>query len=167
MARGFNRSYRYIDDLISFNNLNFAKYIKDIYPRELELKATTETKNSCSYLDLFLFRGDNDKLKSKIYDKWDEFSFHIVNYPFLDSNIPNRPAYGVYVSRLVCFARACSDLSDFEIRHNMLANKLLLQGYKIKFLRRCFSKFIKDHGELIHHYNIQLPSFLKANLSMH
>ncbi len=77
----------------------------------------------------------------KIYDKRDDFSFKIVNYPFLDSNIPILPAYGVYVSRLVCFARACSDMSDFVTRHNLLVNKLVTQGYEVKDLRKQFSNF--------------------------
>ncbi len=87
-------------------------------------------------MDLFLFKGENDRLKSKIYDKRDDFSFKIINYPFLDSNIPIRPAYGVYVSRLVSFACACSDMSDFVTRHNLLVNKLVTQGYKVKDMRK-------------------------------
>ncbi len=131
------------------------------------LKETTESVNSCSHLDLFLFRGENDRLKSKIYDKRDDFSFKIVNYPFLDSNIPIPPAYGVYVSRLVCFARACSDMSDFVTRHNLLVFKLVTQGYKVKDLRKQFSNFFKNHSDLIRHYNIQLPLFLKTYLPLH
>ena len=30
-----------------------------------------------------------------IYDKRDDFNFHITNFPFLSSNIPSSPAYGV------------------------------------------------------------------------
>ena len=30
-----------------------------------------------------------------IYDKRDDFNFHITNFPFLRSNIPSSPAYGV------------------------------------------------------------------------
>ena len=104
-------------------------------------------------------------LKSKLYDKRDDFNFHIVNYPFLDSNIPKNPAYGVYVSRLVCFARACSEFDDFASRHDILVQKLLSQGYKIKVLRKQFSKFFQCHQDIISHYNIQLSSFLKNHLS--
>ena len=93
-------------------------------------------------------------------------SFHIVNYPFLDSNIPVRPAYGVYVSRLVCFARACSDMSDFIKRHSLLVNKLVTQGYKVKVLRKQFSNFFQNHSDLLRHYDIQLPLFLKTYLPM-
>ena len=166
LARKFNLSFRYIDDLISVGNPNFASSIGIIYPKELELKETTESVNSCSYLDLFLFKDDKDRLKSKIYDKRDDFSFHIVNYPFLDSNIPVRPAYGVYVSRLVCFARACSDMSDFIKRHSLLVNKLVTQGYKVKVLRKQFSNFFQNHSDLLRHYDIQLPLFLKTYLPM-
>ena len=35
LARKFNLSYRYIDDLISFNNKRFKEFISDIYPKEL------------------------------------------------------------------------------------------------------------------------------------
>ena len=44
-------------------------------------------------------------LSRRRYDKGDNFDFDIVNYPYLDSNIPVGPAYSVYTSRLVAFAR--------------------------------------------------------------
>ena len=37
LARRFNLSYRYIDDLISFNNKRFKEFISDIYPKELTI----------------------------------------------------------------------------------------------------------------------------------
>jgi hypothetical protein len=166
LARKFNSTFRYIDDLISLKNPYFKENISKIYPKELELKETTESNNGCSYLDIFFFRGDNDRLNSKIYDKRDDFNFSIVNYPFLDSNIPSRPAYGVYISRLVAFARACSSLSDFVYRHDLLARKLLLQGYNIKSLRNTFSKFITKYSDLVAKYNIQLSKFLKDHLPL-
>jgi len=51
--------------------------------------------NSASYLDLYLEHDINGTLTTKLYDKRDDFNFPIVNYPFLDSNIPSSPAYGV------------------------------------------------------------------------
>ena len=48
-------------------------------------------------------------VSSKIYDKRDEFDFDIVNFPFLDGNVPRRPFYGVYISQLIRFARVCSN----------------------------------------------------------
>ena len=42
LARKFNLSYRYIDDLISFNNKRYKEFISDIYPKELTISETTE-----------------------------------------------------------------------------------------------------------------------------
>ena len=48
------------------------------------------------------------RLNTKIYDKRDDFNFPIVNFPFLCSNIPAAPAYGVYVSQLIRYSKASS-----------------------------------------------------------
>ena len=90
--------------MLSVNNKYFKNYVSSIYPKELELNETTESNTWCSFLDLFLFNDDGD-LKCQVYDKRDDFNFDIVNYPFMDSNIPIGPAYGVCVSRLIAFAR--------------------------------------------------------------
>ena len=65
-----------------------------------------------------------------LYDKRDDFHFPIVNFSFLSSNIPSAPAYGVYVSQLIRYARACSDYQDFMERGNVLTTKLLSEWYK-------------------------------------
>ena len=49
-----------------------------LYPRELEIKETTETVASSSYLDCYLYI-DSGKLITRLYDKWDDFNFPIVN----------------------------------------------------------------------------------------
>jgi len=55
--------------------------------------------------------------------------FPIVNFPFLCSNIPAAPAYGVYISQLIRYSRACSQYYDFLDRARLLTDKLLRQGY--------------------------------------
>ena len=52
------------------------------------------------FLDLYL-SITNDIVSSKIYDKWDDFNFEIVNFPFLDGDVPRSPSYGVYTSQLI------------------------------------------------------------------
>ena len=92
LAISFNSTFRNIDDT-SLNNTTFGDYVERIYPIELEIKNTTDTVKSASYLDLHL--ENEDRLKKKLYDKRDDFSFPIVNFQFLSSNIPAVPAYGV------------------------------------------------------------------------
>ena len=48
LARKFNLSYSYIDDLISFNNKRFKEFISDIYPKELTVSETTESTSIAS-----------------------------------------------------------------------------------------------------------------------
>ena len=61
LAQQFNFTYRYIDDALSLKNTKFAEYLEFIYTRELEIKETTETAFSSSYLDCYLYI-DNGKL---------------------------------------------------------------------------------------------------------
>ena len=92
-AQHFNFKDRYIDGVLSLNNLKISKYVEFVYLRELEIKEASQTIIFSSYLDLFPYT-DNTRL----YDKWDDFKFPIVN--FLSSNISSASANGVYVSQL-------------------------------------------------------------------
>ena len=60
-----------------------------------------------------------------IYDKGDNFDFDIVNFPFLDGDIPRATSYGVYISQLIRFARVSSHVADFNTRNKILTAKLL------------------------------------------
>jgi len=135
-ARSFNFTYRYIDDVLSINNPSFGRLLPSKYPPELEIKETTETACSTSFLDLHLEFDNSGHLSTKIYDKRDDFNFEIINFPYLCSNIPSSPAYGVYISQLIRYARASTNYSDFLERHKHLRNRLLNQGYEEKRLKR-------------------------------
>ena len=67
----------------------------------------------------------NGFVSSKIYDKRDDFDFDIVNFPFLDGNVPRRPSYGVYISQLIRFARVCSHVVDFNTRNKSFLNRVI------------------------------------------
>jgi hypothetical protein len=108
----------------------FAEFVPLIYPPELEIKETTDTASSASFLDLCLEFDDSGQLSTKIYDKRDDFNFKNINFPNMCSNIPASPAYGVYISQLIRYARASRNYSDFLKRHPYLRNRLLDQGYK-------------------------------------
>ena len=110
------------------------------------------------FLDLNL-SITNGIVSSKIYDKRDDFNFEIVNFPFLDGDVPRFPSYGVYISQLIRFARVCSNVDDFNNRSLFLTDKLSKQGYRYHKIRKTFSKFYHTHSELIVKYNIGLKLF--------
>ena len=80
-------------------------------------------------------------VSNKIYDKRDDFNFEIVNFPFLDGDVPPSTYYGVYISQLIRFARASSHVADFNTCNKLLTQKLLKQGYRYHKLRKPFSRF--------------------------
>ena len=90
-ARKFNKTFRYIDDLLALNNPHFVKSIGKIYPPQLEL---TEGPITCD-LNISI---SGHRFHTDLYDKRDAFNFHIVNFPHMVSNIPTKPAYGVFIS---------------------------------------------------------------------
>ena len=106
MAGRFNNTMCYIDDFLVLNNTNFSDAIQDIYPSsDLQL---TESTTALSYLDI-LITIEHGKYSTTLYDKRDSFQFDIVNFPDMSSNIPSKPAYGVYIiSQLVRIGRICS-----------------------------------------------------------
>ena len=88
LARSFNLCYRYIDDLIVFNIKKLLDYLKEIYPSKLTVEKANKSHHLADYLDLTFIIDSGGKLSFTLYDKRDDFDFHIVNFPFLSSNIP-------------------------------------------------------------------------------
>ena len=84
-----------------------------------------------------------------IYDKRDDFDFEIVNFPFLDGDVPRSTSYGVYISQLIRFARASSYSADFNTRNKLLTQELLKQGYRFHKLRKTISKFYRHIDTMI------------------
>ena len=125
---------------------------------ELEIKDTTESNISASYLDLLLSIGRDGQLHTSLYD---DFNFHITNFPFLRSNIPSSPAYAVFISQLIRYARASSSYECFILRAVRLSNKLLGQGYVKERLRSSLRKFYGRYGDLIKQYEVPLSRMLQ------
>ena len=133
-----------------------------IYPTELQLNTANSSDTEAPFLDLNLCIS-NGTVSTKIYDKRDDFD--IVNFPFLDDDDPRRTSYGVYISQLIRFARASSNLNDFNYRSKALTTKLLRQGYRYFKLRKAFSKFYRRHSALLEKYSVSLKTLLQQGIS--
>ena len=123
---------------------------------ELEIKDTTDTDRSASYLDLHLEIDSEGRLRTKLYDRRDDFNFPIVNFPFICSNIPTAPTYGVYISQLIRYFRACGSYQDFLNRGLLLTRKLLNQGFLLAKLKSSLRKFYCRHHDLVNCYGISV-----------
>ena len=88
--------------------------------------------------------------------------------------IPSAPAYGVYVSQFIryaraCsnylrYARACSNYQDFVERGKVLTTKLLSQGYQKTKLVATFKKFYGRHHDLVNAYNVAVSRLFLTSL---
>ena len=107
LARSFNFTFGYIDDVLSLNNSRLGDFFDRIYPIGLEEKYPTDTNRSTSYLDLHLEIDNEGWLRTIRYVKRDYLNVPIVNFPFICSNIPAATAYGVYISQLIRCSRVC------------------------------------------------------------
>jgi hypothetical protein len=100
------------------------------------------------------------KLTTQLYDKRDDFSFTIVNIPYICSNIPLSPAYGVYISRLIRYARTCSTYDQFLSRSRLLTDKMMLREFLQSRLMSAFCKFYGCYNDLIYNYKLSLSHML-------
>ena len=157
IIEAFKSTSRY--DLLNIDNPYFKSMVNRIYPPELQLKKanTSDTEAPFFYLHLSISNGF---VSSKIYDKGDDFDFDIVNFPFLDGDVPRSTSYGVYISQLIRFARVSSHVVDFNARNKSLTAKLIQQGY-----RKTFSKFYRRHYELVSKFSVGLKTLLHRGLS--
>ena len=117
LARSFKLCYRYIiDDLMVFNNKKFLDYLKEIYPSQLTVEKANKSDPLANYLNLTFIIDSGGKLSTRLYDKRDDFDFHIVNFSLLFTNTPPGP-YDVYIPQLIRYARCYSHYDYFRYRY--------------------------------------------------
>ena len=138
--------------------------VNRIYPPELQLNKANTSDTEAPSFDLHLSIS-NGFVSSKTSDKRDDFDFDIVNFPFLDGDVPRSTSYVVYINQFIRFARVSSHMADFNARYKPLTAKLLQQGYRYRKLRKTFSKFYRRHYELVSKFNVGLKPLLLQGLS--
>ena len=69
-------------------------------------------------------------VKTKIYDKRDDFDFDIMNFPFLDGDVPRSTSYGLYISQLIRFARVSSHVDDVNTSNKVLTANFSDKDYR-------------------------------------
>ena len=117
VIEAFNSTFRYLDDLLNIDNNFFDSMVNRICPSKLQLNKANVSDAEASCLDLHLSISDGF-VKTKIYDKRDDLDFDIVNFPFLDGDVPRPASYGIYISQLIRFARVSSHVDGFNTRNN-------------------------------------------------
>ena len=159
IIEAFKSTSRYLDGLLSVGSPCFGGVVGRVCPPGLRLNKANTSDTEAPFLDLHLSIS-NGFVSSKIYDKRDDFDFDIVNFPFLDGDVPRSTSCGVYISQLIRFAGVSSRVVDFNARGEGLTAKLLRRGCRCRGLRKTFSKFYRRHCELVSEFNVGLEALL-------
>ena len=122
VIEAFNSTSRSLADILNIDNTFFDSMVSHIYSSELQLNTANVSDTEASFLDLHLSISDGF-VKTKSFDKRDDFDFDIVNFPFLDGDVPRSTSYGVYVPQFIRFARMSSHVVDFNTRKKNFDSK--------------------------------------------
>ena len=87
VIEAFNFTLRYLDNLLKIDNDFFDSMVNHIYPSEIQLDMANVSDIEASGLGLHSSISDGFA-KTKIYNKRDDFDFDIMNFPFLDGDVP-------------------------------------------------------------------------------
>ena len=104
-------------------------------------------------MTISIYRG---KFYIKLYDKRNDYDFDVINFPYLDSNIPKGLSYGIFISQLIRYARISTSFSNFISDCKKLVTKLVGQYFDVAALRKRFQVFIHKHFNVWGKYGVPL-----------
>ena len=93
-----------------------------MYPAKIQFSKANSFHTEALFLYLNFYRT-NGIVSLKIYNKRDDCNFEILHFPFQDGDGHCSPSNGVYILRLIHFARVCSNVSDVNNRNQYLTAK--------------------------------------------
>ena len=129
LASQFNFTYSHIDALMTYCPL-ITQTLRIIPVRCIPLNLRSKTRRRATLLPPYWICSclsvGTVNFAYSLYYKRDCLNFHITNFPFLKSK---SPAYGLYISQLIRYARACFSYESFILRAVRLFNRFLGQGY--------------------------------------
>jgi hypothetical protein len=143
----FSSRFRYTDDMLSINSNRWF---------DISQRVGNQRHHRVFHI-CFVFIYLNEigyKLVTQKYDKQDDFNFSIINFPYLCSNIPISPAYGVYMLQLIRYARAFSTYDQFADK------QVEVTGFLQSRLQAAFYKFYGCHNDLVYQCNLPLSQIL-------
>ena len=146
LARKFGNVFRYIDDLIALNDgLSFDSYHQEIYPAELELKKENINNTECNFLDMHISIIENT-INTTLYDKRNDFGFHITRLPFKSSNIPSRIFYSCVAAEALRVCRITSELDQVILAIKLLLRRMQDQGAAPQMMKKSITKIFRKNN---------------------
>lgn len=126
--------YRYVDDILAINYDMESKW-REIYPSELCLNKTCADTNKVDFLDLTL-EIKFQRINIKLYNKIDDFTFNVVRYCTVNSNMPNNMKIGILKGQVIRFLRLLTVETSYWARLKELENCFVENGFNRQYTRR-------------------------------
>jgi len=157
----FRHCFRFIDDECNINDSDeFSNSFHQIYPKELKLKCEHHGSHA-TFLDLDITIKDGT-FEYKLYDKRDNYPFHIVRMPDFSANIPSYVFYGSIMSEFLRIARCTLHPNDFIPRVKQLTSRMHKQGAQLNKINIQIKKAINKHPEAFQSFNINTEELITS-----
>ena len=140
IIEAFNSSSRYLENLLNIDNSYFEQMVGQIYSTEIQLYKVNSSDTKALFFDLNL-SITNGIVSSKIYDKQCVFNFDIVNFPFLDGDVPCFLPLMVYMYIFLSLFNLQESVLMLMTSTTETCFNSLKQGYRYHKIRKAFSKF--------------------------
>ena len=153
--------FRYIDDITAINDKGeFEQNIGNIYLASLELCKVNSCNHSADVLDISV-SINNNKFKTKLYDKRNDFNFETNNFPHYNSNMPSNMLYNCFSSQILRYSRICSECVDFLFNSKLLYNKLEMKNYSTERLLHTAKQTFRRNQQIATKFSLSETEFLK------
>ena len=133
------------------NDTLMTKYKHDIYPKELVLNKENKSSKKSTFLDIEINIQGN-MIYTNLYDKRDDFSFNVNNFPIMSSNILFKRTHGIVISQMLRHSKVCIHYNDFISKCNILIYKLTDQHFDSILLKKNVSYFYDEYYHMIELY---------------
>ena len=157
-ARAFHMTFRLIDDVLSVDNPAIKSFVSKpgpsdggihsnevggIYPVELTLNETSVSDRKVYFVGMTISRSKSGSLELDIFDKRAEFSFKVIRYPHMDSEIPKSIPMGVFTGGLHRLYFIINNPGIFLNRSLELASLLEEKRVSRRQLWKLFRRFLE------------------------
>lgn len=157
LKQEFSMSFRYIDDILSFND-KFQYKIKDIYGTTLELNRTDQITHT-AFLDLNISTSGNG-VEYSTYDKTRDYNFGVLKYPKYHSCHPKNIIGNILLTEIIRFSRTNNTKIGLKTNIELLFNAFLKNGCPEAFIRGSINRIIKNKRSILDYINIDTINIL-------
>ena len=112
LDRSFNFTFRYIYDVLPLTDSRLGDSVDRIYSIDLEIKDTTATYRSASYIGLHLNINSEERLRTKLYDSRQYFNFLFGTFHICSNSPCSIIIWSLYLSVNTIF-QSCWFISGF------------------------------------------------------